>query len=143
MKRGDTLYCRACGREYTYRGGRPNPLCPPCYRKVLKKRKQEEQEKLRSARAGSGALRTSGPRRQHGAEAEGWQGKDAMPQVCVERLPEEKPAGGRKVPRGTMEALMKDPVGRMVHEIELENEERRKQGLPPLSYGQFVQKYKR
>lgn len=47
------------------------------------------------------------------------------------------------MPRGTMEALMKDPVGRMVHEIELENEERRKQGLPPLSYGQFVQKYKR
>lgn len=142
MKREDTLRCRECGREYPYRGGRPNPLCPQCYRKALKKRKQEEQKKLRSTRGKSGARRKGGPPPRHAPKKTGAQGQEAPPQVRVERLPMERPAGGRKLTRATMEALLKDPVGRRVHEIELENEERRKQGLPPLSYGQYEAKYR-
>lgn len=97
---------------------------------------------MRSTRGKSGARRKGGPPPRHAPKKTGAQGQEAPPQVRVERLPMERPAGGRKLTRATMEALLKDPVGRRVHEIELENEERRKQGLPPLSYGQYEAKYR-
>lgn len=137
MKRGETLYCRECGCGYPYRGGRQNPLCPQCYQKAMKKRKQEEQKKLRSTRIKGGAQRKGGPLLRHAQEKQ----RQAAKAMHMKRLPMEKPEGSRKLTRATMEALMKDPVGRLVHEIEVDNEERRKQGLPPLSYGQHVAKY--
>lgn len=47
MKKGSVCRCR-CGREYVYTGGRPNPLCPECYRQEkLRRMREYMQEKKR------------------------------------------------------------------------------------------------
>lgn len=130
MKLGTVCRCQ-CGREYVYRGGRPNRRCPDCYRKIRLDRVKEAQKKVKRRRSGTGC--TPAPQKSRAQKLE------------VKHLPvvtaEETRGRRKKIPEKRMQELMKDPVFRLVHEIEEVNREREKQGLRPLDYGEYVWKF--
>lgn len=115
MKRGTVCYCTKCGGEYTYKGGRHNELCPRCYREKRMRRVVESREKM--------------PDKKSAAR------KCAAPKSCAQKQERRK--------QMVKQVKDKDPVCRVVHELELVNKEREKKGLPPLTYGKYVQEYKR
>lgn len=126
MKRGTVCYCAKCGGEYTYKGGRHNELCPRCYREKRMRRVVESREKMPDKK--SAARKRAAPKR------------CAQKQENGKRMVEQVKG---KISKKKLEKLMKDPVCRIVHELELVNKEREKKGLPPLTYGKYVQEYKR
>lgn len=132
MKRGTVCYCTKCGGKYTYKGGRHNELCPRCYREKRMRRVVESREKMPDKK--SAARKCAAPKscaqKQESRKRMVKQGKD------------KEPVKG-KISKKKLEELMKDPVCRVVHELELVNKEREKKGLPPLTYGKYVQEYKR
>ena len=132
MKRGTVCRCKECGVEYTYKGGRHNDLCPRCYREKRMRRVVESRETMpdkKSAARKCTALKKCAQKQESG--------KRAVIEVKA------KEAERERISRKKLETLMKDPVCRLVHELELVNQERAKMGLPPLSYGEYVQEYKR
>lgn len=131
MKKGTVCRCR-CGREYVYTGGRPNPLCPECYRQEkLRRMREYMQEKKRcgdSEKQGAApAKHARGPKRKTS-------GKKGA------RLPMDDTWRRKKK---KMDALRDDPLAQLVHELVLVNRERERQGLKPLTYGYYVAEYKR
>lgn len=129
MKVGTVCRCR-CGQEYIYRGGRPNRRCPDCYRKIRLERvkeSQKNQRKMERRKSGTGSAPAPQKRCAQKQKAQ------RTPAVLAG-----DPPGRGKIPRKRMQELMKDPVFRLVHEIEEVNREREKQGLRPLSYGEYV-----
>lgn len=125
MKRGTVCRCKRCGGEYTYAGGRYNDLCPHCYREKRMRRVVENRENMTTKK--SAARKCAAPK------------KCAQTQKAGEKRRPEK----GKLSQKKWAEMMKDPVFRLVHELELVNREREKIGLPPLSYGKYVQEYKR
>lgn len=132
MKRGTVCRCEKCGREYTYKGGRHNDLCPSCYREKRMRRVVENREMMTVKKS---AARKCTAQKKCAQKQES--GKRAVIQVKTI-----EPVKG-KISRKKLAELMQDPVCRLVHELELVNHERAKMGLPPLSYGKYVQEYKR
>lgn len=132
MKRGTVCRCKECGEEYTYKGGRHNDLCPRCYREKRMRRVVESRKSMpdkKSAARKCTALKKCAQKQEIG--------KCAVIQVKTI-----EPVKG-KISRKKLAELMQDPVCRLVHELELVNQERAKIGLPPLSYGKYVQEYRR
>lgn len=132
MKRGTVCRCAKCGGEYTYKGGRHNDLCPRCYREKRMRRVAESRKSMPDKKS---AARKCAAQKKCAQKQES--GKRAV--IEVKAIVTER---GR-ISRKKLEALMKDPVCRLVHELELVNQERAEKGLPPLSYGKYVQEYKR
>lgn len=132
MKRGTVCRCAKCGGEYTYKGGRHNDLCPRCYREKRMRRVEESRKSMPDKKS---AARKCAAQKKCAQKQES--GKRAV--IEVKAIVAER---GR-ISRKKLEALMKDPVCRLVHELELLNQERAERGLPPLSYGKYVQEYKR
>lgn len=127
MKVGTVCRCQ-CGREYIYRGGRPNGRCPECYKKIRLERVKEVQRRMKSKRSGTGKSTVPQKRRAQNRE--------------VQRIPDAPaPPGRGKIPKKKMQELMQDPVFRLCHEIEIENRKRKKLGLRPLDYGEYVWKF--
>ena len=133
MKKGTVCRCKRCGGEYLYTGGRKNPLCPNCYQEDRLKRVEMLSRKKSAEQDGAAPERYAKKQGARGRK----NGKKGVKRL--ETVEREKP----KLSKKQMEQLMKDPVCRLVHELELVNREREKKGLPPLSYGKYVQEYKR
>lgn len=132
MKRGTVCRCAKCGGEYTYKGGRHNDLCPRCYREKRMRRVVEGRKMMpdKKSDARKCAARKKCAQKQESGKRAVIQGNAIEP-------------GKEKISRKKLAELMKDPVCRLVHELELLNRERAERGLPPLSYGKYVQEYKR
>lgn len=130
MKRGTVCRCAKCGGAYTYTGGRHNDLCPRCYREKRMRRVVESRETMPDKK--SAARKCATPKKC----AQKQEGGVMIQVKAIEPVKE-------KISQKKLAELMKDPVCRLVHELELVNREREKMGLPPLSYGKYVQEYKR
>ena len=119
MKKGDECRCERCGELYTYHGGRPNPYCPGCFAVVRRVRATAQMRKYREKH----------PKRETP--------KPAPAAKTASKVVKLRCETDLTVPR-KREKCGNDEVSRTVHKIELLNQERAAQGLPPLSYGKAV-----
>lgn len=131
MKKGTVCRCR-CGREYVYTGGRPNPLCPECYRQEKLRRMREYMQEKK--RRGDSEKQDAAPAKHARGPKRKTSGKKGA------RLPMDDTWRRKKK---KMDALRDDPLAQLVHELVLVNRERERQGLKPLTYGYYVAEYKR